>query len=584
MGLWTNRGPCPKRLEQPGKPGFLPQINFNGAGLDCDADPARNEPPACVRIAHDWRRSERAGHVYRPRGSALIAAGAPAFTVSAPAPAQSLVEPERRPARLLSLATRLRDLDLVCDLAEDIGSPRWWRGVVSLIGLMLGAWLLLPAVAPLSAAVPVAIDRAADDGFRGSALRPLTYGMSPQRLASAGALVIPLAAAPERPRLDLIATLGSQDSFPRMLQRAGVSADDAAHAAALVANAVPLGQLAPGTHVSITLGERADATTPRPLEALSLRARFDLDLAVERQGGVLTVGKRAITVDATPLRIRGIVGSSLYRSARAAGAPPAAIQDYLRALDEHSALDGIDPSDEFDFVLSYRRSAGGESQPGDLLYAGLDRGGKARTQLVRWGQASESGGQFVDALADLAAPALPQEEAVGLGAPVAGHMTSGFGLRRHPILGYVRMHAGIDFAASSGSPIYAVSDGQVSYAGWHGGHGNYVRLEHGGGLSTGYGHMSRIAVSPGSHVGRGQVIGYVGSTGLSTGPHLHYELLRDGHPINPGTAHFMMRGPQVNTAQLSAELSAVRARLAQLMAVEPGAALAPLGGRRSGAR
>ena len=525
--------------------------------------------------------------MYRLRRSGLIAADATAFAVSAPVVALVLAAPHANQfgiqTRFRALMTRVRDLDLVCDLAEDIGSPRWWRGVVSLVGLMLGAWLLLPGVAPLSAAVPVAIDHAADDGFRGAALRPLSYGSAPQRLASAGALAIPLAAAPERPRLDLVATLGSQDSFPRLLQRAGVAADDAAHAAALVANAVPLSQLAPGTHVSITLGARASASTPRPLDALSFRARFDLDLAIERQGGVLTVGKRAIAIDATPLRIRGIVGPSLYRSARAAGAPPAAIQDYLRTLDEHAALDGIDPSDEFDFVLSYRRSAGGEAQPGGLLYAGLDRGGKARTQLVRWGQTSEAGGQFVDALANVTAPAMPQEDTIALGAPVAGHVTSGFGLRRHPILGYVRMHAGIDFAASFGSPIYAVSDGQVSYAGWHGGHGNYVRLEHGGGLATGYGHMSRIAVSPGSRVGRGQVIGYVGSTGLSTGPHLHYELLRDGHPVNPGTAHFMMRSPQINTAQLSAELSAVRTRLAQLMAVEPGAALVPLG-RRAGTR
>ena len=515
--------------------------------------------------------------MYRPRGTALIAADAPAFAVSA-APEISHEEPGPALARLRSLSTRLRDLDFVCDLAEDIGTPRWWRGVVSLIGLMLGAWLLLPGASPLAAAVPVAIDHAADDHFRGAALRPLSYGAAPQRLADAGALVIPLAAAPERPRLELVATLGSQDSFPRMLQRAGVSADDAAHAASLIANAVPLGQLAPGTHVAITLGQRTDASAPRPLEALSLRARFDLDLAVERHGSALTLGSRAIAVDTTPLRIRGIVGSSLYRSARAAGAPPAAIQDYLRALDEHSALDGIDPSDEFDFVLSYRRSAGGEAQPGNLLYAGLDRGGKARTQLVRWG----NDGGLVDALADVTAPAVQQDEVVGLGAPVAGHVTSGFGLRRHPILGYVRMHAGIDFAAGYGSPIYAVSDGQVSYAGWHGGHGNYVRLEHGSGLATGYGHMSRIAVSPGTRVGRGQVIGYVGSTGLSTGPHLHYELLRDGHPVNPGIARFMMRTPQVNTAQLSAEMNAVRAKLTQLLAIEPGAALVPLGGRRSG--
>src|SRR5690606_1319740 len=99
-------------------------------------------------------------------------------------------------------------------------------------------------------------------------------------------------------------------------------------------------------------------------------------------------------------------------------------------------------------------------------------------------------------------------------APVAGRITSHFGMRRHPILGYTRMHGGVDFGARWGSPIFAATSGVVSYAGRHGGHGNYVRLEHGNGLGTGYAHMSRIAVSPGARVEAGQVIGYVGSTGL----------------------------------------------------------------------
>src|SRR3546814_4033078 len=94
------------------------------------------------------------------------------------------------------------------------------------------------------------------------------------------------------------------------------------------------------------------------------------------------------------------------------------------------------------------------------------------------------------------------------------------------------MHAGIDFAAHYGSPIYAATDGFVSYAGRHGGHGNYVRLEHGNGLATGYAHMSRIAASPGQRVRQGQVIGYVGSSALSNRPHLHYELYRKGRTNN----------------------------------------------------
>jgi murein DD-endopeptidase MepM/ murein hydrolase activator NlpD len=132
------------------------------------------------------------------------------------------------------------------------------------------------------------------------------------------------------------------------------------------------------------------------------------------------------------------------------------------------------------------------------------------------------------------------------------------------------MHAGIDFAAPYGSPIYAATDGIVEYAGRHGGHGNYVKLRHGGGIATGYAHMSRIAASVGDHVRRGQVIGYVGSTGLSTGPHLHYELYRNGQTINPASVKF------TTTAQLvGRDLSAFRARLAQLKTLQAGPRAAP---------
>jgi len=161
---------------------------------------------------------------------------------------------------------------------------------------------------------------------------------------------------------------------------------------------------------------------------------------------------------------------------------------------------------------------------------------------------------------------------------VFGRITSGFGLRRHPILGYTRMHSGIDFAAGYGSPIYATADGIVTFAGWHGGHGNFVRLNNGGGMGTGYGHMSRIAVSSGTRVRRGQVIGYVGSTGLSTGAHLHYEMYRNGVPVNPGSVRF------ASTAQLEgSELNAFKARLEALRSVKPGAALAPVAAPRNGA-
>lgn len=112
-------------------------------------------------------------------------------------------------------------------------------------------------------------------------------------------------------------------------------------------------------------------------------------------------------------------------------------------------------------------------------------------------------------------------------------LTSNFGFRAHPTLGGYRLHSGVDLAAPTGSPIVATSDGVVGHAGWNGGYGLAVRLDHGGGLETRYGHMSGVAVTPGQRVSKGDIIGYVGSTGRSTGPHLHYEMRMNGVAIRP---------------------------------------------------
>jgi len=117
--------------------------------------------------------------------------------------------------------------------------------------------------------------------------------------------------------------------------------------------------------------------------------------------------------------------------------------------------------------------------------------------------------------------------------PVAGRLTSGFGNRMHPILGYVRFHSGIDLAASNGTPIYAADGGQVLQTGYSGGYGNSILIYHGGGFATFYAHLSGYAVSNGQMVTKGQVIGYVGSTGWSTGPHLHFEVRINGAAQNP---------------------------------------------------
>lgn len=136
----------------------------------------------------------------------------------------------------------------------------------------------------------------------------------------------------------------------------------------------------------------------------------------------------------------------------------------------------------------------------------------------------------------VATPAImmPSTVAIPSRAPLAGEtMTSGFGMRRHPVLGGYRQHKGIDLAAPTGTPVYATADGIISKAEWFSSYGLYVSIEHGGEMQTRYGHMSRLNVYDGQHVSKGDLIGFVGTTGRSTGPHLHYEVRVAGEAVNP---------------------------------------------------
>jgi murein DD-endopeptidase MepM/ murein hydrolase activator NlpD len=480
----------------------------------------------------------------------------------------------------LSASRWFEGLDLAPDLAEEIGSRRWLRGLGTMLGLGAVALAFWPDLTPLEARPAMPQDEEVQSELRSQMILPLALGADSGRRMGPTQQVIPLKSAPERPQIQLVVTLAPGDSFVTMLRRAGVSSGDIDRAAALVGQALPLGEIAPGTQMDVLLGRRPAPGEPRPLDSLAFRARFDLELELTRPGvgetaedgtpiapsGPLALKRNIIRVDETPLRVRGTVGSSLYRSMRQAGVPASAVQEYLKALDAQVDMEReVRVSDEFDIIVSYRRAATGERQAGQLLYAGVDRGGKPRTQLMRWGK----DGRFYEASG-------VGEQRRGLLAPVPGAITSNYGMRRHPILGYRRMHAGMDFKARYGTPIVAVSDGRVSSAGRAGGCGIAVRLEHGGGLSTRYCHMSRMAVSGGQQVRRGQVIGYVGSSGLSTGPHLHYEMYRGGRAINPASVSFVTRAELTGT-----ELIDFRRQLIRLKEIEVGAALkdlAPLPG------
>lgn len=219
------------------------------------------------------------------------------------------------------------------------------------------------------------------------------------------------------------------------------------------------------------------------------------------------------------IRIRGVARDGLYWSLRAAGATPQTAAEYLAALATEMDVGEVAPNDSFDLVLG---------EGGALLYAGLGRPGQPSVELVKW--SANGRNEWVDAAnTDRPAPA----ESSGFIMPAQGPVTSYFGYRYHPILHFTRFHAGIDIGAGWGSPIVAAADGQVAAAGWAGGYGREVQIAHGGGVVSLYGHMSEIVASPGSFVRAGQVIGYVGSSGLSTGPHVHFEVRLNGTPVNP---------------------------------------------------
>ena len=335
---------------------------------------------------------------------------------------------------------------------------------------------------------------------------------------------------------------------------AGVGAGEAGRVADLVSGAIALGDIKPGTRLDLTLGRRDRKTDPRPLERLGFRARFDLALSVDRSGGALALTRHPIAIDNTPLRIRGTVGGSLYRAARAAGAPAKAVEAYIKAIASRTSVAAMGANATFDLIVEQAKAATGEVQLGSLLYAGLDRAGK-KVALAAWTEDGRT--SWYDTTGT-------GERKGMLATPTAGRITSNFGMRRHPVLGYARMHKGMDIAAPRGTPIYAALDGVVVAAGRAGGYGNVVKLSHGNGLASAYGHMSRIIARGGQRVARGQLIGYVGSTGLSTGPHLHFEIWKNGVSVNP-------RGLSFSTvAQLSGNaLRQFRSKVAGLLSVKP---------------
>jgi murein DD-endopeptidase MepM/ murein hydrolase activator NlpD len=250
-------------------------------------------------------------------------------------------------------------------------------------------------------------------------------------------------------------------------------------------------------------------------------------VVVQNKDGRLLAKIEHDTLVSHAVRVSGMVRSNFMASARASGLPPQQLNMVAKLLSYNFDLQrDVKTGDRFDIVFeTYRKEDGTPVHHGDLLYANVQIGGKTHV-LMR--HISPQGKTNYYTQQGHGA------RSVLLRTPVSvGRVSSTYGTRMHPVLGYTRDHLGVDFAAPHHTPILAAGHGVVSFIGFNSSYGNYLKVTHNNKFTTLYAHASKIKVKKGDAVKQGEVIAYVGSTGLATGPHLHYEVHAYGVPVNP---------------------------------------------------
>ncbi len=330
------------------------------------------------------------------------------------------------------------------------------------------------------------------------------------------------------------------DTLMGLLVDAGVAPGDAQEAITALKPVWNARDLKVGQEIALQF-------TAERLQELRFTPALDRDLIVQRDDG-RHFGARA---EQRPLTrtvelATGAIHSSLFEAASDAGVPSTVLAEMIRAFSYDVDFQReIHPDDSFEMMFERLYDEHGTAVgAGNLVYASMTLSG-TRLRLYRYTPGT-AGSDFFNARGESVRKAL-------LRTPVDGaRLSSGFGMRHHPILGYTKMHRGVDFAVPSGTPIMAAGDGVVRDAGWHGDYGNLVVLRHNGTFETAYAHMSHVAsgLHRGQRVRQGQVIGYVGASGRATGPHLHYEVRIRGEATNPMSVK-MQPGQQLAGKELA---------------------------------
>lgn len=265
------------------------------------------------------------------------------------------------------------------------------------------------------------------------------------------------------------------------------------------------------------------------INSLSFRPSVEKTVFVDRVGDNFEAREIGAEFKYQTLAVKSTIQNSLYLDATRLGAPDRVVGQFANIYEYSVDFQrDIQPGDEFEMYFEVARDRKGKIiKSGDLLYTSFSPRGKT---LEYWLYEDSKGREnFYDAKGKTAKRKLRAT-------PINGaRLSSSYGRRKHPILGYRKMHAGVDFAAPRGTPILAAGSGTVERANRYGSFGNYIRIRHTDGYKTAYAHLSKFArgVRAGKYVKQDQVIGYVGTTGRSTGPHLHYEVHHHGKKINP---------------------------------------------------
>ncbi|MGP0088352.1 MAG: peptidoglycan DD-metalloendopeptidase family protein [Xanthobacteraceae bacterium] len=329
------------------------------------------------------------------------------------------------------------------------------------------------------------------------------------------------------------------DSIPSILRDLGTNPDEAKAIAATFGQRGRDGGLKEGQKLLVLLATTGPSGPTQRLQPVRVIVAGDKGpeavVALSDMGKYVSVDVRSVntgtevadTGDDDEDEGHGVrLYQSVYETALRYQVPRPVIDNLVRIYSfDVDFQHRVRPGDSFEVLFD---EEGANDAKGEVLYAALTTSGESR-KYYRFQSSDDGVVDYYDETGKSAKKFLVRK-------PVAeAEMRSPFGVRRHPILGYTKMHTGVDWATAAGTPIFAAGNGTVEKAGWEGGYGKYVKIRHANGYETAYGHMTAFArnIQPGTKVRQGQVIGFVGSTGVSTGPHVHYEILVNGNFVDP---------------------------------------------------